>query len=73
MVAAVMLQDVISTEIKKENTLSISFFEWLVILVVCNVIAKIMWLMFIITQKLDVKVTKNKDLLLGITSEIWLG
>lgn len=70
---AVMLQDVISTEIKKENTLSISFFEWLVILVVCNVIAKIMWLMFIITQKLDVKVTKNKDLLLGITSEIWLG
>ena len=70
---AVMLQDVISTEIKKENTLSISFFEWLVILVVCNVIAKIMWLMFIITQKLDVKVTKNKDLLLGITLEIWLG
>lgn len=70
---AVMLQDVISTEIKKENTLSISFFEWLVILVACNVIAKIMWLMFIITQKLDVKVTKNKDLLLGITSEIWLG
>lgn len=70
---AVMLQDVISTEIKKENTLSISFFEWLVILVACNVIAKIMWLMFIITQKLDVKVTKNKDLLLGVTSEIWLG
>lgn len=70
---AVMLQDVISTEIKKENTLSISFFEWLVILVACNVIAKIMWLMFIITQKLDVKVTKNKDLLLGITSKIWPG
>ena len=69
----VILQDVISTEIKKENTLSISFFEWLVILVACNVIAKIMWLMFIITQKPDVKVTKNKDLLLGITSEIWLG
>ena len=70
---AVMLQDVISTEIKKENTLSISFFEWLVILVACNVIAKIMWLIFIINQKLDVKVTKNKDLLLGITSKIWPG
>ena len=69
----VILQDVISTEIKKENTLSISFFEWLVILVACNVIAKIMWLMFIITQKIGVKVTENKDLLLGISSEIWLG
>ena len=70
---AVMLQDVISHEIKKENTLPIRFFEWLVILDGCNVIAKNMWLMFIITQKIGVKVTENKDLLLGISSEIWLG